>query len=204
MNIHWCTYVIQFLACIITVGPFVQAAGGSQGFYQAFVSFRNLEAQLEPFCKFDVNNKLYRWQSGKTRSVREGSKAKTAVLVIVAVLSWWRCLDGASSFANFKSTFSSQTFPTEYDPRYVQVDIASKLFIIIVIVIFIQIGVVSFGARRCASQGVPAVYARVANYLEWILNSTSTLWFENICIRFFSNIQINSQSNKIVLAVHTV
>jgi len=55
------------------------------------------------------------------------------------------------------SALMMETFPTEYDPRYV------------------QIGVVSFGARRCASQGVPAVYARVANYLEWILNSTSTL-----------------------------
>jgi len=55
------------------------------------------------------------------------------------------------------SALMMETFPTEYDPRYV------------------QIGVVSFGARRCASQGVPAVYARVSNYLEWILNSTSVL-----------------------------
>jgi len=55
------------------------------------------------------------------------------------------------------SALMMETFPTAYDPRYV------------------QIGVVSFGARRCASENVPAVYARVSNYLEWILNSTSVL-----------------------------
>ena len=47
--------------------------------------------------------------------------------------------------------------------------------IIIIIIIFLKIGIVSFGNRRCASQGVPAVYARVSNYLKWILDTTATL-----------------------------
>jgi len=52
------------------------------------------------------------------------------------------------------SALMMEAHPTAYDPR------------------FVQIGVVSFGARRCASKGVPAVYARVSNYLQWILDST--------------------------------
>jgi len=33
-----------------------------------------------------------------------------------------------------------------------------------------QVGVVSFGPRRCASKGVPAIYTKVEEYLHWILD----------------------------------
>ncbi|XP_023341822.1 serine protease easter [Eurytemora carolleeae] len=36
---------------------------------------------------------------------------------------------------------------------------------------WIQIGVVSFGPRRCATLGVPAVYTNVTSYIPWILDS---------------------------------
>jgi len=35
----------------------------------------------------------------------------------------------------------------------------------------IQVGVVSFGPRRCGTIGVPAIYTKVENYLQWILDS---------------------------------
>jgi len=43
----------------------------------------------------------------------------------------------------------------EYDPRVTQV------------------GIVSFGPRRCASKGVPAIYTKVASYLQWILDNVN-------------------------------
>merc|ERR1740128_798977 len=36
---------------------------------------------------------------------------------------------------------------------------------------WIQVGVVSFGPRRCATKGMPAVYTNVTAYLPWILSS---------------------------------
>ena len=35
----------------------------------------------------------------------------------------------------------------------------------------VQIGVVSYGPRRCATKGVPAIYTRVENYISWILDT---------------------------------
>ncbi len=34
-----------------------------------------------------------------------------------------------------------------------------------------QVGVVSFGPRKCAGQGIPAVYTNVSHYLNWILDT---------------------------------
>lgn len=36
----------------------------------------------------------------------------------------------------------------------------------------VQVGIVSFGPRRCASKGVPAIYTRVQAYMEWLLDTT--------------------------------
>lgn len=35
----------------------------------------------------------------------------------------------------------------------------------------LQVGVVSFGPRRCGTKGVPAIYTRVENYVPWIMDS---------------------------------
>ena len=35
----------------------------------------------------------------------------------------------------------------------------------------LQVGVVSFGPRRCGTRGVPAIYTRVENYVAWIMDS---------------------------------
>ena len=35
----------------------------------------------------------------------------------------------------------------------------------------LQVGVVSFGPRRCGTRGVPAIYTRVESYVTWILDS---------------------------------
>ena len=35
----------------------------------------------------------------------------------------------------------------------------------------LQVGVVSFGPRRCGTRGVPAIYTRVENYVPWIMDS---------------------------------
>ena len=37
----------------------------------------------------------------------------------------------------------------------------------------IQVGVVSFGPRRCGTRGVPAIYTKVENYISWILDSVN-------------------------------
>jgi len=36
---------------------------------------------------------------------------------------------------------------------------------------WIQLGIVSFGPRRCASEGVPGVYTNVSAYIPWILDT---------------------------------
>lgn len=36
---------------------------------------------------------------------------------------------------------------------------------------FVQYGVVSFGQRSCGIKGVPAVYTKVASYVNWILST---------------------------------
>ena len=37
----------------------------------------------------------------------------------------------------------------------------------------VQVGVVSFGPRRCGTKGVPAIYTKVDQYMSWILDSVN-------------------------------
>lgn len=37
--------------------------------------------------------------------------------------------------------------------------------------IWIASGIVSFGAEKCGTVGIPGVYTKIENYIEWILNS---------------------------------
>ena len=37
----------------------------------------------------------------------------------------------------------------------------------------VQVGVVSFGPRRCGTKGVPAIYTKVDQYMSWILHSVN-------------------------------
>ena len=76
---------------------------------------------------------------------------------------------------SFFSDLSNGVRPTLCAGRCCFKGLAFVTSSIIIIIIFLKIGIVSFGNRRCASQGVPAVYARVSNYLKWILDTTATL-----------------------------
>ena len=37
----------------------------------------------------------------------------------------------------------------------------------------LQVGVVSFGPRRCGTRGVPAIYTRVASFSAWLQRELS-------------------------------
>lgn len=37
--------------------------------------------------------------------------------------------------------------------------------------VYFQIGIVSFGPRKCGTEGWPGVYTRVGNYNDWIVNN---------------------------------
>lgn len=37
--------------------------------------------------------------------------------------------------------------------------------------VWIASGIVSFGAEKCGTIGIPGVYTKIENYIEWIVNS---------------------------------
>lgn len=45
-------------------------------------------------------------------------------------------------------------------------------------------GVVSFGAKKCGGEGLPAVYTNVTNYLDWIEKNISDGEDEEETIKF--------------------